>query len=289
VLDQGYWPEGILTAPSDAAFQYDIKIMKEMGFNGCRKHQKAEDPRFLYWADRIGFLVWGEIGAANLFTDQSCINRTKEWAELLRRDYNHPCLVAWVPFNESWGVPNIRFDKMQQSHTLSIYYLIKSLDPTRLVINNDGWELTKTDICAIHNYSHGNEQDNEKREFFLRFLADKTVLLSSCSAGRNIFADGFSYEGQPILITECGGINFNLKEKNGWGYTSAGSEEEFLTQYRFVIQSILKSDHIFGFCYTQLSDIEQETNGLLSYDRKPKCDPALIRDINHSYRHNIVI
>ncbi|MDF2540370.1 MAG: glycoside hydrolase family 2 [Herbinix sp.] len=287
VLDQGYWPEGILTAPSDDAFEYDIKIMKEMGFNGCRKHQKVEDPRFLYLADRLGFLVWGEMGAACIYTNNSSVRYIEEWTEAIRRDYNHPCIVAWVPFNESWAVPNIKNNKVQQNFTVSLYYLIKSLDPTRLVVNNDGWELTKTDICAIHNYSHGNEEEEIKRKFFLRFLNEKDILLSPDPAGRNIFADGYDYEGQPILITECGGINYNPQIKEGWGYSFAGNEEEFCTQYRYVIENILKSDLIYGFCYTQLSDVEQETNGLLTYDRKPKCDPAKIREINGIYRHRI--
>ena len=289
VLDQGYWPEGILTAPSDEAFQLDINLMKEMGFNGCRKHQKIEDPRFLYWADRLGFLVWGELAASCIYTDRSAARHTREWIEILRRDYNHPSIVAWVPFNESWGIPNIKNNLTQQNHTLSIYYLLKSFDPTRLVINNDGWELTKTDICAIHNYSHGNEQDTGRREFFKRFLKDKSILLSSAASGNHAFADGFSYEGQPILITECGGINYNTSHPNGWGYTSAQNVEEFYSQYRFIIQSILESDCVYGFCYTQLSDVEQETNGLLTYDRKPKFDPARIREINTTFRHRIAL
>jgi beta-galactosidase/beta-glucuronidase len=289
ILDQGYWPEGILTAPNDEAFQFDIKIMKEMGFNGCRKHQKTEDPRFLYWADKLGYLVWEEVPAACLFTDTSVTRYIKEWLTVIERDYNHPSIVAWVPFNESWAVPDIGRNPLQQNYTVSLYHMMKALDPTRLVVNNDGWEQTKTDICAIHNYSHGTSKEPGKQEFFKRFTADRDVLLSPYSAGRNIFAPPYQYEGQPILVTECGGINFNSREMGSWGYTSADNEEEYLNQYRFVIDNIMQSDYIYGFCYTQLSDVEQETNGLLTYKRVPKCAPEKIREINSQYRHNIVM
>ncbi len=289
VLDQGYWPEGILTAPKDEAFQYDIRIMKEMGFNGCRKHQKTEDPRFLYWADKMGYLVWEEVAAACLFTDSAVTRYIKEWLSVIERDYNHPSIAAWVPFNESWAVPDIGRNALQQDYTVSLYHMIKALDPNRLVVNNDGWEQTKTDICAIHNYAHGTSKEPGKQEFFKRFTKDPEVLLSPYSAGRNIFAPPYQYEGQPILITECGGINYNSSENGSWGYTSADSEEEFINQYRFVIEHIIQSDYIYGFCYTQLSDVEQETNGLLTYGRVPKCAPEKIREINNRYRHNIVI
>lgn len=289
VLDQGYWPEGLLTAPEDEAFQYDIKIMKEMGFNGCRKHQKTEDPRFLYWADRLGYVVWEEVPAACLFTDSAVMRYIREWMEVVERDYNHPSVIAWVPFNESWAVPDIGRNPLQQDYTLSLYHLLKALDPARLVVNNDGWEQTRTDICAIHNYAHGTGKEPDKQAFFKRFTSDLDVLLSPYSAGRNIFAPPYKYQGQPILITECGGIHYNNSEKGSWGYTSADSEEEFLDQYRFVIDNIQQSDYIYGFCYTQLSDVEQETNGLLTYQRVPKCAPEKIREINSRYRHNIAI
>ena len=288
VLDQGYWPDGILTAPSDDAFITDIRLMKEMGFNGCRKHQKVEDPRFLYHADRMGFLVWGEMASACLFTDDGVTSYAKEWFDIIKRDYNHPCIVAWVPFNESWSVPNIAVCKRQQEQSLGMYHLLKCLDPTRLIVNNDGWEMTKSDICAIHNYAHGSSAEPQKQAFFARTLQEKPLLLSSAHSGKSLYAQGFSYNGEPILITECGGISYRSGHPECWGYTRAQSEADYLEQYAHVIGSILKSDLIYGFCYTQLSDVEQETNGLLTYDRKPKCDPARIREINSMYRHNIV-
>lgn len=289
VLDQGYWRDGILTAPTDEDFVTDIRLMKEMGFNGCRKHQKVEDARFLYHADTMGFLVWGEMAAACLYTDKGVAAYAKEWFEIIERDYNHPSIVAWVPFNESWAVPDIGRNRRQQDQTMGMYYLIRSLDETRLIVNNDGWEMTKSDICAIHNYAHGSTREPEKQEFFKRTLQNRDILLSCTHAGRAVYAEGYSHQGEPILITECGGINYRSEESRSWGYTNAGSEADFLAQYEHVISSILQSDLVYGFCYTQLSDVEQETNGLLTYDRAPKCDPAKIREINSAYRHNIVI
>ncbi|HXI42776.1 MAG TPA: glycoside hydrolase family 2 TIM barrel-domain containing protein, partial [Bryobacteraceae bacterium] len=157
VLDQGYWPESILTPPSDEAIQYDIRLTKEMGFNGARKHQKLEDPRFLYWADKMGFLVSSEMANAYLF-DSGYVERfTREWMEAMARDYNHPSIIVWVPINESWGVPDLR-DPRQQDHLKSLYTLSRSLDATRLVIDNEGWEHTDmTDLFALHDYTRTGE------------------------------------------------------------------------------------------------------------------------------------
>src|SRR5262249_11642142 len=153
VLDQGYWPESTLTPPSDEAIQYDIRMTKEMGFNGARKHQKLEDPRFLYWADKIGLLVSSEAANAQAFHEEYAGRFTREWIESVERDYNHPSIIMWVPINESWGVPDLH-DPRQQQHLRSLYTLTRTLDNTRLVIDNDGWEHTDmTDVFAVHNYA----------------------------------------------------------------------------------------------------------------------------------------
>lgn len=149
--------------------------------------------------------------------------------------------------------------------------------------------MTKSDICAIHNYNHGSSSEPDKQAFFERTMHNEALLLSDTHAGRSVYAQGYSYGGEPILITECGGINYHSDCSGNWGYTSAADEADFLQQYEHVISTILHSDIIYGFCYTQLSDVEQETNGLLTYDRKPKCDPEKIRRINSMYRHNVVI
>ncbi|HEY2420639.1 MAG TPA: glycoside hydrolase family 2 TIM barrel-domain containing protein [Neobacillus sp.] len=288
VLDQGYWPEGLLTAPSDEDLKRDIVLAKEMGFNGCRKHQKVEDPRFHYWADQLGFLVWGECAASPSYSEDAAARLTREWIEIIDRDYNHPSIVAWVPVNESWGVPFIKSNKQQQHHSLAMYHLIHSLDPTRLVISNDGWELTETDICAIHNYNHGTKDERAKYEYFKESLSTKESLLTSMPANRGIYADGFAHKGAPILLTEFGGIGFKVGDDSGWGYTSVKNEEEFIADYRRVMDAVYASKGLHGYCYTQLTDVEQEINGILSYDRTPKCDLKKIKEINDMWHSTIV-
>jgi beta-galactosidase/beta-glucuronidase len=152
VLDQGYWPDGGLTAPDDAALRRDVELAKAMGFNGARKHQKLEDPRYLYWADHLGLLVWGEMPSAYRFTKVSVERVTREWLAAIDRDYSHPCVVAWVPFNESWGVPNLPESPRERHYVQGLYHLTKTLDSTRPVIGNDGWESVATDIIGIHDY-----------------------------------------------------------------------------------------------------------------------------------------
>jgi beta-galactosidase/beta-glucuronidase len=288
VLDQGYWPESLMTAPTDEALKLDIELAKEMGFNGCRKHQKVEDPRFLYWADKLGFLVWGESGSAHSFSDESIDLVTEEWKEIVKRDYNHPSIITWVPFNESWGIGDVARDKRQQHYTQALYHLIHALDPTRLVISNDGWEMTVSDIAAVHNYQHGQVEEVEKFEKFKKDISTKTGVLNSQSANRQIYADGYSYQGEPILLTEFGGIGYKVGAQDGWGYTTVASEEEYLSEYGRVLDSVFKSNVLFGFCYTQLYDVEQEINGILSYNREPKCSLAKIKEINSQYHPNTV-
>lgn len=279
ILDQGYWPTSLLTAPTDEDFIKDIQLAKEMGFNGCRKHQKVEDPRFLYWADRLGFLVWGECASPSVYTNKTVGLVINEWLEIIERDYNHPSIVTWVPINESWGVPEISMRKEQQAFSLAIYQLIHSLDQTRLVISNDGWEMTQTDICAIHSYIHGNEDEPEKAAYFAQKLSTKEELLQSEPNRRRLYCEGFEHQGEPILLTEFGGINYDVNSTEGWGYSHAKDEKEFLAQYQRIIKAIYQSDALFGYCYTQLTDVEQEQNGLLTYERQPKCDLKKINEI----------
>ena len=288
ILDQGYWKEGLLTAPSDEALKQDILMSKEMGFNGCRKHQKSEDPRFLYWADKLGYIVWAEIGACAVYSDKSVKRTMIEWMESLYRDYSHPCIVAWVVLNESWGVPQIYNNSKQQAHSMALYYQMKSLDDTRLVIANDGWEMTKSDICAIHNYNHGSKDEIVKQEVFEKALSTKDSILKSEPAGRNLYAEGYSYQGEPMILTEFGGISYCTDEGKDWGYTSVSGEEEFLETYERMMRVIRNSEALFGYCYTQLTDVEQEVNGLLTYDRKYKISPEKIKKLNDMQIINIL-
>ncbi|HSK99700.1 MAG TPA: glycoside hydrolase family 2 TIM barrel-domain containing protein [Rubrobacteraceae bacterium] len=268
VLDQGYFPGGLLTAPADGDLRRDIELALEMGFNGARKHQKIEDPRWLYWADRLGFLVWGEMANAYTYSPHYVRRITAEWQEAVRRDYNHPSIVAWVPMNESWGVPELATDPAQVEHLLAMYHLTRSLDSTRLVISNDGWEHAKTDLCTIHDY--GGARDLARR------YGSPESSVAARPANRPVYAPGHGYRGEPILITEFGGIAF-AGQSGGWGYSTVTDPDGFLESYEALIESLLESDNIQGFCYTQLTDVEQEVNGLLTCDRTPKVSLDRIR------------
>jgi beta-galactosidase/beta-glucuronidase len=280
VLDQGYWPQSNLTPPSDDAIQDDVRRTKELGFNGVRKHQKVEDPRYLYWADRMGLLVAAEMANAYLFNSEAVARMTREWIEVVARDYNHPSIIIWTPVNESWGVPNLA-EPRQQAHLKALYYLTKSLDATRLVIDNDGWEHTEvTDLFAIHDYTRTGE------EFAARFR-NISEGLPLPLYGKLYSAPGYRYNGSPILLWEFGGVGYVLPEdlrkvpENSWGYSGMeGENERALARIRGLYAAIASLRQIAGVCYTQLYDVEQEVNGLMTYDRRMKFDPQSIREIN---------
>ena len=280
VLDQGYWPESNLTPPSDQAIQDDIRRTKELGFNGVRKHQKVEDPRFLYWADRMGLLVAAEMANAYLFNSDAVARMTREWIEVVSRDYNHPSIVIWTPVNESWGVPNLS-NPRQQAHLKALYYLTKSLDNTRLVIDNDGWEHTEvTDLFAIHDYTRTGA------ELLSRFQ-NITQGLPLPLYGKLYVAPGYHYNGSPILLWEFGGIGYILPEDcatvpaNSWGYSGVEQDRDAaLSRMRGLYTAVAAIRQIAGICYTQLYDVEQEVNGLMTYDRRMKFDPEAISAIN---------
>ena len=292
VLDQGYWPQGLLTAPCDDDYRKDIELAKTMGFNGCRKHQKLEDPRFLYWADRLGFLVWEEGASAPMFSARSVQRVSQEWCEIIARDQSHPCIIVWEPLNESWGAPSINASSCQKHYSQALYHLVKSLDSSRPIISNDGWEQTESDICAIHNYAHGEAGDAEQYEEFKQSISEAHMLVNYSLNGHPIFASGFSYEGQPIILSECGGIAFisNTDTGNtaGWGYTTVSTQEEFLEEYQRLIAAIYSSKSLWGFCYTQLTDVEKEQNGLLTYTRQPKCPLKEIQRINSAHHPHAI-
>ncbi|MFZ5351091.1 MAG: glycoside hydrolase family 2 protein [Bacillota bacterium] len=273
LLDQGYWEDSLLTAPSDEAFVKDIEMGKRMGFNGVRKHQKVEDPRFLYWADKMGFLVWGEMPSAYTYSRKYVKRMTTEWIEAIERDYNHPCIVVWTPLNESWGVDCIMNNSDEQAHSTSMYWLTKSIDQTRLVISNDGWDHTKSDLLTIHDYEW-------KKDILKERYCSIQNILKSRHSGRGMYAQGWSYQGEPVVVSEMGGISFEKGSWKGWGYSSAESEEDFILRYYHIVSAILESPKVQGFVYTQIADVEQEINGLMTFDRIPKADPDIIRLIN---------
>ena len=275
VLDQGYWPETLMTAPSDAALRRDVELAKEMGFNGVRKHQKIEDPRYLYWADRLGLLVWEEMPSAYRFTPRAVTRMVNEWIEAIQRDYSHPCVIVWVPFNESWGVPNLTSMQAHRNAVEALYHLTRTLDSTRPVIGNDGWEASATDILGIHDY------DCDPARLQARYAVTdpvRTLFDQRRPGGRILTLDGFPHRGQPIVLTEFGGIAFDTEAeiKGTWGYSRADSENAFLTLYGELLQVVSTTMMFSGFCYTQFADTFQETNGLLHADRSPKCSLARI-------------
>ncbi len=272
VLDQGYYPESLLTAVDDKALIQDIILTKNMGFNGVRKHQKIEEERYLYFADKYGLLVWEELPSAYEFSKRSVINLKNEWKEALNRDYNHPCIVAWVPMNESWGTPNLENSQKQIDFLDEMYNLTKSIDDSRIVISNDGWEHSTTDLLTIHDYE--SSYDVIKN----RYNSLDTLLVSK-PGYKSLFNKGYKHQGEPILVTEFGGISFQRNGQKGWGYSSAGNHSDFEERLSNVIKPICESKLVQGFCYTQLTDVEQEINGLLTYDRLPKLDVKLIKKL----------
>lgn len=276
ILDQGYWTESHLTPPSEEAIIADIDHMLAMGYNGVRKHMKIEDARFLYWCDVKGLLVWSEMAATFEFHDHAVEKFTKEWLEIVQQQYNHPSIITWVPFNESWGIHYILHDQRQQKFTEGIYHLTKSIDPYRPVITNDGWEHTVSDIITLHDYVETGEG------FLQRYADNKDEIVNketTCNHWKYALAAGYEYKGQPIMITEFGGVAF--QSDKGWGYgRQVDTEEEFLQRFDGLIQAIKSVDYICGFCYTQLTDVQQEINGLLTEDRQPKFPLEQIKEIN---------
>ncbi|MBE5844727.1 MAG: glycoside hydrolase family 2 [Butyrivibrio sp.] len=278
ILDQGYWKDSHLTPPSEEALIEDIDKIHELGFNGLRKHMKTEDERFLYWCDVKGMLVWSEMAACYDFDDEAVSNFTDEWTQIVKQNYNHPCIITWTPFNESWGVREIATNREQQHFTEGIYHLTKSMDSMRPVIVNDGWEHTVSDILTLHEY----EEDGDV--FAERYLSKKDEILGGTFAHnkeKKALAEGYEYKGQPVILSEYGGIAFTTNGEEEWGYgNTVSSEEEFIARYKKITEAILNMPYMVGFCYTQVSDVQQEVNGLMTIDRKFKVDPEKIRAIN---------
>jgi hypothetical protein len=278
VLDQGYWPDTLLAAPSDDALRRDVELAKAMGFNGVRKHQKIENPRYLYWADRLGLLVWEEMPSAYRFTDVAIRRTVREWTEAIDRDASHPCIVVWVPYNESWGVPELPTLHQHRHAVEGLYHLTKTLDTTRPVVGNDGWENLVSDMIGVHDYNPSGEVLAERYgsyEAFERTLAQVRPYY------RRITLPGLVDGGQPLIVSEFGGTTYDAGREDFWnGYGAVGSAEELLERYRELVTALLSSPAVAGFCYTQLTDTAQERNGLLTEDRVPKVDPKLVAEVN---------
>ncbi|WP_414472509.1 glycoside hydrolase family 2 protein [Microvirga sp. M2] len=278
VLAQNYWPSSLLAAPDANALKREVELAQSLGFNGIRIHQKIEDPRFLYWCDRLGMLVWSEAANAYVYSDRAAEMLTREWLEAVRRDYNHPSIITWVPLNESWGVPDLDRSAQQRDFVRALYHLTRALDPTRPVIGNDGWQHAVGDVFGVHDYAPTGEMLRER-------YADHETIERTFRHVRphhhSLLGEGAEMTDEPIVISEFGGLGFVPQASEDWfGYGQFASPEALLERYEELVDALLASTALAGFCYTQLTDTAQETNGLLTVDREPKFDSERLRAIN---------
>lgn len=289
VLDQGFYPDGIYTAPTEEDLVKDIQLSFAAGFNGARLHEKVFEARFLYHCDRLGYLVWGEypnwgLDHAHPLSTETYLN---QWSEAVERDFNHPAIIGWCPFNETWGY---REEREKNALLTSLYKLTKQLDPTRPCIDSSGNYRVLSEVYDIHDY----DQDTQSFQARWDGLTDRIretggvipaedPFFNSAPEGPSGRAPFFNqpYDNQPIFISEYGGIRWPDDTVEGWGYGNApATPEEFFARYKGLTEALLNNPEIFGFCYTQLYDVEQEVNGLYTYGRVQKFDISLIQKIN---------
>ena len=291
VLDQGFYPDGIYTAPDDAALARDILLAEELGFNGARMHEKVFEERYLYHADRLGYLVWGEYGnwGLNVSDAQGLEIFLPEWMEAVARDYSHPALIGWCPFNETFDEPFEQPRRMQDDEVVrTVYRVTKALDPTRPVIDTSGFYHVETDIYDVHDY------EQYPQVFYERY--------GKMKAGDSCYDEKGSrqrYDGcTPLFMSEYGGTYWtndeearaHIQQDEGWKrWKAPQSPEEVCERYVGLTKTLLGSGAFCGFCYTQLTDIEQEINGLYTYDRKRKFSEAIYNRIREANRQTAAI
>lgn len=278
-LVQGYWEEGLYTAPNEKSIIEDVQAIKDFGFNGLRTHEKAFDPRFLYHCDKLGVLVWGEIGSTFCFTPETQLRFINQYIEMMERDFNHPSIIAWTLLNEGWGVPGAEEDPKKREFTQALYHLVKSIDPTRLVIDDDGWWHTETDLLTKHFYEDSKLLPRNYKEEKRNEYPD--------NISPEIYLKSFNYHEDPIIYSEIGGYTYDVNEdiKNPVGYGKVESSEELFEQVLSLLKVFdEKKRWIHGFCYTELYDQFQEINGLMTLDRKPKFPPEkLKKEMEHLF------
>jgi len=275
LLDQGYY-ESDLTPKDEAEIMHDIQLTIDTGFNGIRKHQKIEDDRFYYYCDILGMVSWLEMPSSYEFGRTAQDRFINEWTKIVRQHQHHPSIMSYVIFNESWGLHHIKSNKAEQQFSLAMYHLTKTLDPTRFAISNDGWEHTKSDLITIHHYAQTGEQLSHIYKDMALMLNNGFVKDSSV---RQVFAEGFYYNNEPVLISEYGGIAFS--SDTGWGYgEKVATKEAFIERLDGLTKAIKNMPSVSGYCLTQTTDVEQEVNGIFTRDRKPKVDMSIIKKIN---------
>ena len=275
VLDQGFYPDGIYTAPSAEALKNDILLSMEVGFNGARLHQKIFEPLFLHYCDELGYIVWGEHGnwGADHTNFESLRYFLLEIEEEIERDFNHPALIGWCPYNETWDVNG----RKQDDDVIRIVYrTVKNLDKTRPCIDTSGNFHVETDIFDVHDY----DQDCELFKGHYEDLTNKNILFDHQGHKQ-------TWKGEPVFMSEYGGIRVELKEfeendrEKAWGYGNAATSlEEFYARYDGLTTALIDCPKMIGFCYTQLTDVEQELNGIFRYDRTRKFDSEILYKIN---------
>ncbi|HUS32309.1 MAG TPA: glycoside hydrolase family 2 TIM barrel-domain containing protein [Kofleriaceae bacterium] len=274
VLDQGYWPDTLMSPPNATALRQDVEATIALGFNGVRKHQKLEDPRWLFFCDLYGLLVWEEMPSPYRFTGNAVQRLIAEWTEAIRRDVSHPCICAWVPLNESWGVPDLTTNPAHRDYVRALYHLTKTLDPTRPAVGNDGWEHVATDFVTIHDYA---SNPAVLRERYATPESVELVLQRQEPGGRAITLAGHSPQEHPVILSEFGGIALIRDDsEHGWGYSRVRDPEQLASAYEGMLRALHACRGLAGFCYTQLTDTFQERNGLLTATRRPKVEVARI-------------
>lgn len=271
VLDQGYYPDGIYTAPDEESMERDVQISLQAGFNGARLHQKVFEPRFLYHCDKAGYIVWGEYGSWGIdHSDTSALETfLPQWMEAVERDFNHPSIILWCPFNETWDYKGRRQD---DDLLRTVWLVTKKIDPTRPCIDTSGHYHVVTDVFDMHDYEQNPQTLAEKYKGFAEGGPLQAPFPERQTPPVNV----------PVLISEYGGIKWGGSKtpQDGWGYGEAPtSEAEFIERYKGLTDALLDNPHMCGFCYTQLYDVEQEKNGLYTYERSSKFDMEVIRKI----------
>lgn len=265
VLEQAYWPDTHFTAPSLEALRAEAELIKGLGFNGLRIHQVSADPRFLRACDEIGLMVWADIPAAYVHTPRSTALLTRTLTELVERDHNHPSLVAWVPYNESWGVLEVADSVGQQAAVRAGYWLAKTLDPSRLAIGNDGWENVAGDLIGVHDYTH------DPAVLAARYGSPDAVAhtMAGPRPGGKVLLVDAALAGAPVVLSEFGGLTLR-QGGDSWGYGEVTDADALVAGVRGLAGAVGEASGLVGFCWTQLTDCLQEQNGLAWPDRTPK-------------------
>ena len=273
-LDQGYWPDSGLTAPDVAALRRDVELVKELGLNGVRKHQKIEDPRWLAFCDELGVLVWEELPSAHEFSHSAFVALSNEWMRVISRDRSHPSIIAWVPVNESWGLPDLMHNEQHRAALRTLTSLTTALDPDRLISANDGWETWGGNVIGIHDYTQ------DAATVSSRYGSARSVSELFDNLGPEIRAltlDEFDPDSRAIVLSEFGGIMLAEDAADAYGYANAPTMDAWLEQVCDQCRAVLYSPVVSGYCWTQLTDTFQETNGLVRMDRTPKAPLKRLR------------